>query len=352
MKNHYEVLGLKNFATADEVKRAYRILARRYHPDLNPDKPHGNKFKDISLAYSVLSSSSKRADYDQKLEEFLSDESIDRFRQFYKRTQANATYQSSRDRTRSSTHDSESHTDKNATNGSQSQDRVQRRTHTKDSSWSQAFDTAVNWMRQVRTRGQTLLPDRSGAKVGGVSIVEVTITVEEAIVGRKKLIEINDVDGLRKISVQIPPGVRDGSIVRLRSRSNPPEDLVLVMRLSFHPALQMRAKGLVAEIPISVQEAVTGCCITVPTLTEEHVITVPPGTQSGTEIRLRSCGVKDKTGKRGDLFARLIVKVPTATNAVGLVEKTKELQMYYEDDLRKNLGERLFCALESFKNGN
>jgi curved DNA-binding protein len=174
-----------------------------------------------------------------------------------------------------------------------------------------------------------------------VSVLEVSITIKEAILGTKKTIEIVEPEGLRKVSVKIPPGVRNGSVVRLQGRGLPREDLVLVIRIAYHPYLSIHPKGLVVEIPVTVHEAIAGATIMVPTLEEPAAIKIPAGTNSGTELRVKEKGVPLKDGGRGDLFVRILVKIPEHPEAVGLKEKANELSLYYETPVRDGMPKSL-----------
>ena len=127
----------------------------------------------------------------------------------------------------------------------------------------------------------------------------------------------------------------------MRAKSGSGEDLVIIVRVASHPSLSMQTRGLVAEVPISVNEAICGASVKLPSLDEPMVIKVPPGAQSGTEIRLKARGVQNKDGSRGDLIYRLMVKVPEAIIAVGIQDKARELEQYYESPVRQTLPKTL-----------
>jgi DnaJ-class molecular chaperone len=165
--------------------------------------------------------------------------------------------------------------------------------------------------------------------------------MHDAIFGVKKALEIPEPEGQRKVSVKIPAGVRSGSVIRLRAKNMPNEDLVLIVRVAAHPFLTIQARGLVAEIPITIQEAIVGAHISVPTLDEAVSIKIPPGSQSGSELRLKNRGLTLKDGTRGDLFVRLMIRVPETADAVGLKEKASELDAYYSNNVRQGLPKHL-----------
>jgi DnaJ-class molecular chaperone len=161
--------------------------------------------------------------------------------------------------------------------------------------------------------------------------------VIDAIRGLKKTVELNDGTSLKKISVTIPAGVRSGSVIRFRRRENTSEEIVIIIRVAAHPFLSIAPKGLIIEVPITVKEAVLGARIKVPTLDEPSTVFIEPGTQSGTEVRLRGQGIQYRDGAKGDLFVRVMVRVPATHGAVGLAEKCGELEMYYEKSVREAL---------------
>jgi DnaJ-class molecular chaperone len=188
-------------------------------------------------------------------------------------------------------------------------------------------------------RGKTPQTKRRELSMGvqRISVVEVSLSLRDAVTGVKKAIEISEPEGARKVSVKIPPGSRNGSVIHLRSTAPPGEELVLVVRVAAHPTMSLQPKGLVVEVPVTVAEALCGASVTVPTLDEPISIKIPAGSQSGTELRIRERGVLQKDGSRGDLFYRLMIKVPEAAQAVGLREKSQELDKYYESAVRQPL---------------
>ncbi|MCB0318626.1 MAG: hypothetical protein KDD56_07700, partial [Bdellovibrionales bacterium] len=170
-----------------------------------------------------------------------------------------------------------------------------------------------------------------------VSIIEASITIQDAIFGIKKTIEIVEPEGNRKASVKIPPGSRAGKLIRMRTSTGKTEELVILLRVAPHPMLDLEPKGLIVNIPISVEEATLGASIKVPGINEELLLTIPENSQSGDEIRIKNKGISLKDGTREDIFYRLQIKLPEFNHAVGLTDKIKELQAYYQDLPRKNL---------------
>jgi DnaJ-class molecular chaperone len=331
MQNHYQILGVNTSATVDELRRAYRILARRYHPDVNPGRASEERFKLIAEAYATLSDPKKRAAYDLEIEK-------DQRKHF---DTAFATYNRSR-RTQ--------YQGRRPSPQSNEQDRAQEpgqdlgpankpRERGPQADFSRVAQSVRASIGQIVKRiprpSKGNFKPRIVKQRASVSIIEISIGIKDAIFGIKKVVEISEPTGPRKISVRIPAGVRNGSVIRLRA-SESKEELVLIIRVASHPVLSMLPKGLVMEVPITVHEAVSGASFMVPTLDEPTTLKVPPGTQSGTEIRLKEKGVEGKEG-RGDLFIRIMIRVPEAIGALGLDEKGAALDAYYESSIRQNL---------------
>ncbi|RIL06025.1 MAG: hypothetical protein DCC75_11190, partial [Proteobacteria bacterium] len=196
------------------------------------------------------------------------------------------------------------------------------------------FSKISRSFREVKEAVDSGSQNRKGARaLSKLSLVEISLSVQEAITGGKKTIEINEPEGARKVSVRIPPGSKSGSIIRLK-REGSSEEIVLAVKVANHPFLSLQNRGLVAEVPVSLSEAIFGASISLPTLDEPVVVKIPAGCQNGFEIRMPERGVRYSDGSRGDLFYRLIVKVPTCHQAVGIADKVSALEQYYEEAVR------------------
>ena len=344
MKTHYQTLGLHSSASSDEIRRAYRILARRYHPDLNPGQANAERFRGISEAHEVLSDTAKRATYDTQIES-QQGEHLNRgfaaFEQSQARRSAKSRQQAAEFRSK--------FTDSSSTSRSQS---AATQTAAQPSP-AKRIRKVTDHFRDLLRNAVGLTPNKpdieprrpsNGTEIRGVakvSVIEVSISIQDAILGVKKAIEIPEPEGQRKLSVRIPAGVKNGSVIRLRAKNSPGEDMVLIVRVAAHPFLSIQTRGLVAEVPITVQEAILGANISVPTLEESVSIKIPLGSQSGSEVRLKNRGIVNKDGSRGDLFIRLLIKVPDAVDAVGLKERTAELEKYYSAAVRQSFPKSL-----------
>lgn len=360
MDNYYEILGLNTSATFEEIRRAYRILARRYHPDVNPGKVSEEKFKVIAQAHRVLSDTEKRKAYDVDLEAYLRTRGS-AGTHAYQRAQQR--YDGARKRFYEQKHQNFGKVEpagpeappeqelrkgkpRSEQHATPSLDVIKRQVQ----NFLKFLNKPVGAQprKQARQRAEASRPPEPEPKrerraepagIVKISVVEVSVTIKDAIYGIRKTVEISEPEGARKVSVSIPPGVRNGSVVHLRSKTH--EDLVIIVRVAAHPFLSIQPKGLVAEIPVSVGEAISGASITVPTLDEPMVVKVPPASPSGTEIRLKERGIVHRDGSRGDLFIRLMIKVPDSSSAVGIKEKAGELDMYYGAPVRQNVPKTL-----------
>ena len=334
MQNHYATLGLNSSATAEEIRRAYRILARRYHPDVNPGRSSEEIFKKISEAYSVLSDPEKKRGYDIDLETDTRRTGFAADRAFRKAASA-AMHEAARKRfQKQQTQTSKEAESNNPSNKKTAQHETQEKAKKEGivSRFTSGFKNKLFGSIQKKSSKQ---------RVNKVLVVEISLSMRDAIFGIKKAIEIVDGDSPRKISIKVPPGTRNGNIVHLRSTKGEGEEIFIIARVANHNFLSISQKGLIVEVPITVGEAVNGASISVPTLEDPITIKIPPGSQSGSEIRVKERGIHLKDRTRGDLFYRLQIKIPESSDAIGLKERCVELDSYYGTQVRHSLPQSL-----------
>jgi len=327
--NHYATLGVNPSATADELRRAYRILARRYHPDVNPGRASEERFKAIAEAYAVLSDSEKRKKYDADFEKNRFENSDLRLKAYQRQKRDEFT---ARERFQRAVQETESRAKTKAETATQSKTTARA---PRDPDWIDNISSLAKKIPNILKK-----KDKQASAVHSmtrVSVIEISISVKDAILGAKRAIEVAEPEGRRKVSVTLPPGTKNGSVLRLRNTSDTREELVLITRVASHPQLSIQNKGLVVEIPISLTEAINGASINVPTLDEPVMIKIAPNSQSGQEIRVKERGIAAKDGGRGDFFYRLMIQIPDSQNAVGLHEKASELEKYYSSSVRQGL---------------
>lgn len=289
-KDYYKILGVDRNANEDVIKRAYRKLAKQYHPDRNPgDKKSEDTFKEINEAYEVLSDPAKRSRYDQL------GESYSRWQQ--RGAQPGgfnwddwATY---------------------APGGGMSGD-YGSLDEILGGSFSEFFRRIFGGMPDVgRTGG---VPRSAYGRPGPAPAYEqeVRITLQEAFHGATRLVEI----GGRRLEVKIPAGARNGLKVRvadaMTSSTGQKQDLYLVIQVADNPAFERKGNDLYTTIPVDLYTAILGGEATVPTLSGNVVLTIPPGAQPDQTFRLAGRGMPQlKTpSMHGDLFVKIKVKLP------------------------------------------
>ena len=289
-KDYYALLGVSKTATAEEIKRAYRKLARKHHPDVNPGNSEAeDKFKDINEANEVLSNPETREKYDQ-------------FGQHWKQAAAGGT--------------SPSGTNANAAGFDPYSDFDQYGD----------FDSFINDLLgglggrtsagRTRSRGSAQQPDdfagfRSQAPAPDTEAA-IALSFSEAFQGVQKRLQL---DG-ETINVRIPAGAKPGSRIRIKGKGRPSPfsqqrgDLYLTIDLLSHSFFQFSGDNLTCEVPIRPDEAVLGAQIQVPTPEGRVTLTVPKGVRSGQSLRLRGKGWTLPKGDRTDLIVKLQIVSP------------------------------------------
>jgi DnaJ-class molecular chaperone len=343
MQNHYETLSINSSATEDEIRRAYRILARRYHPDVNPGETSAERFKAIAEAYAVLRDKESKQQYDIELEKYLR-KNVSRQFKAYEKQQRRATATERYYKAQKADYEKikewqEQRARAEAEEAASAKKSDKFDLKTKLDTVRKSLKGLLESASSRTTDNKSSKPAKS-ARVSKISILEVSVTIFDVISGVRKTVEIEEPEGSRKINVRIPAGVRNGSIVRLRANNLPGEEVVLIIRVARHPFLSIEQKGLMIEIPITINEAISGATIKVPTLEDPVMLKIPPNTSSGTELRLRGRGIPEKDSA-GDLFVRLMIKVPESEHAVGIKDRAADLDLYYEHSVRQDLPKTL-----------
>jgi curved DNA-binding protein len=318
----YEILGVARTATAEELKSAYRKLAKKYHPDVNPgDAKAEERFKEVTAAAEVLGDPKRRALYD----EF----GADSLRSGFDPARAEAYRQWKR---------------QGAPQGGMPFDFGDFQqvnvgdfgTFDFGSLFEDLFGggAAARRGRAGRAGPRAVRFPREGADAEGVLEVD----LREAVLGGERDVRV----GGKTLRVKIPPGVTDGASIRLPGQGAPGSDggaaghLYLEVRLREHPLLRRDGKDLYVDLPVTVPEAVRGAEVTLPTFEGPVRLRVPAGSQSGTRLRLRERGLPDlRGGTRGDLYAVVKVVLPEASG--GLDEAVKPLEALYKGDPRGGL---------------
>jgi DnaJ-class molecular chaperone len=297
----YDILGVGKSASADEIRKAYRTLARKHHPDVNPgDARAEDTFKKVSAAYDVLSDPDKRKAYDEFGEESLRGGFDPEQARAYKQWQS-------------------------------------RRRAAGQPSTGERVDFDLGDLGDLFGYGRRSRGPRKGHDVRGT----VELEFEQAIRGAEVQLQISTDTGPKTVTARIPPGADTGSTLRLPGQGGPgiaggpAGDVVIETVVRPHRLIRRDGLDLHLPVPVTVAEAYDGASIEVPTFDGPVTVKVPPGSQQGQKLRLRGKGVK--RGKdRGDLYVQLEVKLPEGGDAE-VSEALRRAEAGYRAPVRKGV---------------
>ncbi len=298
-KDYYDTLGVSRGASKDEIQKAYRKLARKYHPDVNKDPEAEARFKEINEAYEVLKDPDKRKKYD-------------RFGSAWKQARQTGSPPPGWEGVQFDFGD---------LGGGGRGFRFEGGPGGFGASgFSDFFEMLFGGgggFHPGAGPGAGAGPRAPRSRSGADQEARITLTLEEAARGGNREITLTDPGGERKtLSVKIPPGVQPGGRIRLSGQGSagpgggPSGDLYLKVDVAPHPKLRLQGSDLHTTVPIAPWEAVLGGRATVPTLNGSETIKIPPGTSSGQRVRLRNKGFPRRGGEAGDLYAELRIVVP------------------------------------------
>ena len=282
-KDYYKILGLERGASDEEIKKAYRKLARKYHPDVSKEQNAKEKFQEVSEAYETLRDKEKRAAYDSLGSGFRPGQDFRPPPDWFDRFGSG------------------------------------RAEDLRDIDLSDLFEQMGIFGRAGTRRGGF---GRNVPIPGEDYEAPVRITLEEAARGTEREFQI---DG-KTLRTRIPKGAVDGQRLRLRGKGGPglhggpAGDIYLQIVLEPHPLFKSRGHDLEIEVPLTPWEAALGAQIDVPTLEGRVTMKVPPGSKGGQKLRLAGKGLPKPAGGAGDLYATLDIVVPGT-----LTEREKKL---------------------------
>jgi curved DNA-binding protein len=311
-QDYYGTLGVSRTASQEEIQRAYRKLARTYHPDVNHDPEAEDRFKEISQAYDVLSDPDTRRRYDAFGPDFRSvPEGVDPQTWARARAQSSTAAGTGQSRRRSAgapAGGSAGGFSGFPGTGGTGDFRGDQGVWTSGDEFD-LEDLFGGLFSGRERRGRGPVP-------GADQEVEVEIGVEEAYAGTRRSISISGPGGERTLDVTVPAGVTDGQRIRLRGQGGTGSDggaagdLYLVVRILPHPRYRVEGRDIHADLPLTPWEAALGAAVPVDTPGGEAKVTVPPGTSSGRRMRLRGRGLPNPRGRPGDFYAVAKVMVP------------------------------------------
>lgn len=369
-RDYYKILGVERSANADEIRKAYRKLARKYHPDINPgNRAAEEKFKEISLAHDVLGDPDKRKRYDEFGEEGLSagfdPEKARAYRSWQERSAQTSGFDSAQRgfddffgfgglgeflRSRGSTkprarrgEDIETHMEINfldAVRGFQTSFTIQRPmscdvcngTGLRNSGESKQCPEChgTGW-KETRRGDMNLRQTCPKCQGSGKSTGNACASCQ----GSGRIVRAD------RVRVNIPPGVETGKRIRVPGKGasgvggGPSGDLYIIPQVRPHHLFTRSGNDLTMELPITVGEAIRGASVKVPTPTGAVQVKIPVGAQSGQMLRVKGKGVQARGhSAAGDLYLRLMVRVPRDRVQREAIDKLEEA---YGADVRKDL---------------
>lgn len=298
-KDYYKIMGVSEKAAQADIKRTYRKLARKYHPDVSKEANAEERFKELGEAYEVLKDPEKRKEYDQ--------------------LRAGGWQQG-----QTFTPPPEW--------GTQGQSRRTNYTGADPSAFSDFFNTIFGRARPEQARYYS-----QGLRMRGEDQqYSISIALEEAFHGATRTIRLTSphltassqvVQTTRSLNVKIPKGVTDGQLIRLQGQGSPSltggesGDLYLKVEIAAHPYFNLDGSNILLNLPITPWEAALGATITVPTLAGKVQVKIPKNSQAGQKLRLAGRGLPGKPS--GDQYMTLQIKIPK-------VESEKAKQLYKE----------------------
>lgn len=281
-KDYYQVLGVNPDASDAEIKKAYRKLAKKYHPDVSKEKDAEDRFKEVNEANEALGDPKKRASYDQL-----------------------------------------------RAAGYRAGDEYQPQGGFGGGDFGDGAGFG-DFFESLFGRGRGPAGPRRGAPTGGDVRARLDVDLETAYAGGKQRFSLDTGGGTRTLEVRIPAGIQSGQVIRLAGQGQPGRggeagDLLLEVSLRPHPRFELRERDVYVDVPVAPWEAALGARIAIPTLKGEVEMAIPAGSSSGRKLRLRERGWPGNPA--GDQYVVLQVHVPAVRN--------DEDRAFYEEMARR-----------------
>lgn len=326
-ESHYDILKITPEALEDDIKHAYRKLAREYHPDTNPNASQ-EMFQRITQAYNVLSDPEQRSRYDtahgfgpealaRKAEASRNPDPPPRAEP---KTSASPKLQNS---------------------ASSDPAGFFRRMFGGNKTVDQHVDASIGAGRR------TANPDNVFARLQGERKFRFTISVFEAIQGTTREVVLSERGREEKHTVSIPAGTPVGEPVLLDCSGdglNRLQRIEAVVQIEHHPNVELRGLDVLVRVPVTIGEALQGVELQVPTYNSSAPVRIPAGFNYQTKIRLKAAGAKDKVGNQGDLYIAPFI-VPPSKTSEQLSQASQMIDAHYETDVRQNFPRTLKMPL-------
>jgi DnaJ-class molecular chaperone len=303
-EDFYKTLGVGRDASQSDIQKAYRDLARKYHPDLNPDKAAKKKFQEVQRAFDVLNDAGKRELYD-------------RYGSSFEHVQA--------------AQERGGGTAWGHPGGSAEEiDFSQLFGDRFGGGAAEGFGDIFSQFRRASARSR----GRAAPHRGEDLHAQIEVPFTKAVMGGETQLSIERGSGkIETITVKLPAGIADGQEMRLRGQGiaspggGEAGDLLLRVNVAEHPCFERRQNNLYVKVPVTLGEAAAGAKVDVPTPYGTVALRVPPGTSSGKKLRIRGQGIRPKKGDPGDLFAEIQIVLPD-----GLSDASREVLRQFDRD--------------------
>ncbi len=321
-EDYYKILGVPREASQADIQKAYYELAKKYHPDKNPDdKSAKKKFQQIQAAFDVLGNAEKREMYDRYGSSF-------------------------------ETHGPGGPQYSYTWTGSPGAGYGGGGFNPEEVDFSQFFGERFggegpsglgDLFGQFRRTAGGRAAKSSGPRRGADILNEIQIPFATAVTGGEAQLTVRRQSGKTDtIALKIPAGIEDGKKIRIRGqgealpRGGTPGDIIITVRVAPHPFFQRRGNHLIVKVPITLGEAAAGTKIEVPTPRGTVSVHVPPGTSSGAKLRVKGYGVLPKNGAPGDLLAEIQIVLPKKLSPADR-DTLQEIDKHYSQEPRKDL---------------
>jgi DnaJ-class molecular chaperone len=322
-EDYYSVLGVPKNASQAEIQKAYRELARKYHPDMNPDdKTAKKKFQKVQAAFDVLNNPEKREMYDRYGSSFetMGAGHAPGGQAWNWSPGAGAT----------------------GPGGFNVED-VDLGEFLGERFGQEAPGGFGDLFGQFRRAAGKFRKPSGGSQRSGDLVQDLQIPFSMSITGGEMQLAVQRPSGKTEtIAVKIPPGIEDGKKIRLRGQGQPaarggtPGDILLTVRVLPHPYFHRRGNHLHVRVPVTLGEAVAGAKVDVPTPHDTVTLSIPPGTSSGAKLRVKGHGVAPKNGPPGDLLAEIQIVLPKQLSEADR-QSLRQIDQHYTQNPRSDL---------------